>query len=183
MSFSFPRAKRRTLGYQPEQVDAFIAKAREQFSHSEADLMASIDLRRAEFPLVRGGYSISAVDVALDRLEDAFASRELERRMARSGSWVMATKAGELRALLLGRTSRPKRKRFSSTGIVLRGYSKRQVDEFMNSVHKHLESSEPISLDTVRRAVFMAKRGGYAENQVDAFIERLVELLQIERIS
>jgi len=183
VSFSFPSVKRSTLGYKPEQVDAFIAKAREQYARSDIDLLAATDLRHAEFQLVKGGYSISAVDVAIDRLEDAFATRELERRKARVGDWALTRRADELRELLVGRTDRPKGKRFSRTGLVLRGYSRRQVDAFINVVAEHLVSGEALSLDYVRRIVFKAKRGGYAENQVDAFIERVVELLQIERVS
>lgn len=183
MSFSFPTTKRSTLGYKPEQVDAFIAKAREQYARSDIDLLASTDLRHAEFELVKGGYSISAVDIAIDRLEDAFATRELERRKARVGDWALSRRATELKELLLGRTDRPKRKRFAGTGLVLRGYSKRQVDVFIDDVAEHLVSGQALSLESVRRVVFKAKRGGYAENQVDAFIERVVELLQIERVS
>lgn len=183
MSFSFPTAKRSTLGYKPEQVDAFIAKAREQYARSDIDLLVSTDLRHAEFTLVKGGYSITAVDVAIDRLEDAFATRELQRRKERVGDWALNRRAEELRELLLGRTSRPKRRRFSNTGFVLRGYSRKQVDTFIDVVAEHLVSGESLSLDYVRRIVFKAKRGGYAENQVDSFIERVVELLQIERVS
>jgi DivIVA domain-containing protein len=38
-----------------------------------------------------------------------------------------------------------------------------------------------LQLNVVRRAIFKANRGGYVESQVDAFIDRVVEILQIEK--
>jgi DivIVA domain-containing protein len=38
-------------------------------------------------------------------------------------------------------------------------------------------------MSEVRRIVFSAQRGGYAENQVDAFIDRVIQILHYERNS
>lgn len=183
MSFSFPKAKKSVYGYEPTEVDAFIAKAREQYARTEADLLASIDLRRTEFKLVKGGYSISAVDSAIDRLEDTFAERELSRLKARGGYEAIHERAMQIKIALVGRLDRKPGKRFKRTGLILRGYNRRQVERFLARVEKHIESGDALSLDYVRRIIFKASRGGYAENQVDAFIDRVVELLQIERTS
>jgi len=39
----------------------------------------------------------------------------------------------------------------------------------------------PLAMDDVRRVVFNVKRLGYVEAQVDAFIDRVIEALQIEQ--
>lgn len=181
MSFSFPKAKKRQLGYDPAAVDAFIAKAREQYAHREANLLSSNELRRAEFPLMRGGYSVSAVDGALDRLEDAFADAEAKRKVDLLGFDAVADRIVAIKSVLSGRIERPKRKKFSGTGWLLRGYDRKQVDRFMASVRAHIETGKDLDLNSVRRAVFRLKRGGYAEVQVDAFIDKVVELLHFER--
>lgn len=183
MSFSFPKAKGRQYGYDPVSVDAFIAKAREQYAHREANLISSVDLRRAEFPLVRRGYSVSAVDGAIDRLEDAFADLETRHQMTTMGFDVIADRIVAIKAVLVGRLTRPKRHRFDSTGFLLRGYDRKQVDRFMASVLAHIDNGTALELNAVRRAVFRLKRGGYAEVQVDAFIDKVVELLHFERRS
>ena len=43
----------------------------------------------------------------------------------------------------------------------------------------YLEEDQPLSVDNVRRAVFRPAvgRDGYEESQVDAFLERAVELM------
>ncbi|MCX8530634.1 MAG: DivIVA domain-containing protein [Rhodoluna sp.] len=181
MSFTFPKSKRR--GYEPEAVDAFIAKAREQYSHRDANIITSLDLRQAEFPMIRKGYSVSAVDGAIDRLEDAFAKAEIDRKRAAGGYDALRDRIVAIKLLLKGRLDRPKRQHFSSTGLILRGYDRKQVDRFMASVAAHIETGRELDLNSVRRAVFKVKRGGYAEIQVDAFIDRVVELLHIERYS
>ncbi len=181
MSFSFPAAKPNQAGYEQSEVDAFIASAREQFLHPDARNLTALDLRRTEFTIRKGGYSVSAVDAAIDRLEDAFADRELKAKMALGGHHSLVTRAIAIKELLRGRLNRPKGRRFKNTGLILRGYDRKQVDAFLASVAAHLDSGQTLNLDSVRRAVFRVKRGGYAESQVDAFIDRVIELLQIER--
>jgi DivIVA domain-containing protein len=181
VSFTFPKSKGR--GYEPAAVDSFIAKAREQYAHREANIVSSLDLRRSEFPMVKNGYSVSAVDSAIDRLEDAFAKSEIDRKRTAGGFDALRDRKVAIKALLHGRLDRPKRHHFSTTGLILRGYDRKQVDRFLQSVEAHIETGRELDLNSVRRAVFKLKRGGYAEIQVDAFIDRVVELLHIERYS
>ncbi|MEY4424782.1 MAG: hypothetical protein RJB56_409 [Actinomycetota bacterium] len=183
MSFSFPRAAAKANGYVPEQVDAFIAKAREQYSNPNGAVLESSDLRATEFDFVHGGYSIGAVDSALDRLEDSFANREIARQRANAGNEAVADHLARVVEIIRGRLSRPERKKFASTGFLLRGYSKKQVDQLCNQLSTHFESGQAIALDEVRRVIFKATRGGYVESQVDAFIDRVIEALHIERNS
>jgi len=84
MSFDFPHAKPRKLGYDPVAVNQFIERARAEFTADHnGDVLTIAD---QEFPLVKGGYSVTAVDVALDRLEDAFVARKFKQQLSDAGS-------------------------------------------------------------------------------------------------
>ncbi len=180
MSFTFPHAAAKKPGYSPEQVDEFVAKAREQFANEQAQLVSATDVRGTEFDLVHGGYDTTIVDNAMDKLEDTFATREIERQRLQGGEHSIADRLARVVDIVQGRTERPRRKRFSGTGLLLRGYSRKQVDALCEHIERHLVSGAAITLDDVRRIVFNAKRGGYVESQVDAFIDRVVEVLHIE---
>ena len=180
MSYPFPHAKPRKLGYASAEVDEFIAQARAAYTSGGDG--SELHIREKEFTLVKGGYSVTAVDVALDRLEDSFAHRHYERIVQTSGLEALHERANKIRVLLVGRLERPKRKRFDNTGFVLRGYSRKQVDKFLEDVARHIDTRSDISLDEVRKVIFTPKRGGYAEKQVDAFIDAVIELLQIEKV-
>ncbi|MEY4639885.1 MAG: hypothetical protein RLY13_883 [Actinomycetota bacterium] len=181
MSFHFPLAAADKPGYDLPQVDAFIANARAQYADSNLEVVTSNELRNTEFDLVHGGYEISAVDTAMDRLEDAFSSREIQRQKQLRGDAAVIDRLARISEIVNGRLIRPKGKKFSSVGYLLRGYDRKQVDQLCNQVAEHLASKTPLQLNTVRRAIFKAKRGGYVESQVDAFIDRVVEILQIEK--
>lgn len=180
---SFPRSAPKSSGYVPEQVDAFIAKAREQFSNQHASILESSDLRAIEFDFVQGGYSIGAVDSAIDKLEDTFASREIARQRAKAGDGAVADHLARVQEIVTGRLVRPAKKRFGSTSFLLRGYSKKQVDALCAQLISHFEGGQPIGIEQVRRVIFKATRGGYVESQVDAFIDRVIEALHIEHNS
>lgn len=181
MSFSFPRAEAKQPGYLPEQVDSFIARAREQFANPLAGVVTSDQVRGTEFDLVHGGYLIGVVDSAMDRLEDTFAQREIAHQIETKGLYALQDRLLRIQDILRGRIGRPKGQKFTSTGFLLRGYDRKQVDALCESVARHLDSETPLDLLSVRRFIFKAKRGGYVEAQVDAFIDRIVEVLQIEK--
>lgn len=184
MNETFPAAPKGKPGYDREQVDATIAKAREQFANPSSQLITATELRTFEFDLVKkGGYSISAVDGALDRLEDAFAKREIGNQRAALGDHGFADYQSRMTDSITGRCERPKRKRFDSSTLLLRGYSRKQVDALLERIYRHIQGSQALPIEEVRRVIFKSVRFGYQENQVDAFIERVVELLQIERNS
>lgn len=181
MSYSFPLATPDKPGYDQAQVDAFIALARNQFAASTLEVLTSNQLRNTEFDLVHGGYDIIAVDTAMDRLEDTFSAREISRQKQFRGEHALQDRLTRIIEIVNGRLVRPRRNKFSSVGFLLRGYDRKQVDQLCNQVAIHLSSGAPLQLNSVRRAIFKAKRGGYVESQVDAFIDRVVEILQIEK--
>lgn len=183
MSNKFERAKGRKHGYSVEQVDAFVEMARQQYERPEGLLLASERVRETEFDLVRGGYEVSAVDSALDRIEDALADRELKRKLEKRGEHAIADQLERTSEVVRTRAERPKGKRFERVSWPARGYNLKQVDALCNLILEHLVNSEPLLMSEVRRIVFSAQRGGYAENQVDAFIDRVIQILHIERNS
>ena len=60
-----------------------------------------------------------------------------------------------------------------------RSYNTTDVDDLCHELIGYLEEDQPLSVDNVRRAVFRPAVGreGYEESQVDAFLERAVELM------
>jgi DivIVA domain-containing protein len=179
----FALTKGRNHGYSVEQVDAFIEMARQQYERPEGFLLASERVRETEFDLVRGGYNVIEVDSALDRIEDALADRELKRKRDSRGEHALADQLERTSEIVKARAERPKKKRFERVSWPARGYNRKQVDVLCNLVLEHVVNSEPLTMSEVRRIVFSAQRGGYAENQVDAFIDRVIQILHIERNS
>ena len=53
------------------------------------------------------------------------------------------------------------------------------MDNLCHDLIGYLEEDQPLSVDNVRRAVFRPAKGkdGYEETQVDAFLDRVVELM------
>ena len=183
MNTSLPSTKGRKLGYDQAQVDAFIEMARSQYENPSGHLLTSERIRETEFDLVRGGYQVSAVDSALDRIEDALAEREIKRKIENRGPESVADHELRVHEILTNRLNRPKRNRFEKVSWPARGYNKREVDKLCNLILEHFVNQEQLKMSEVRRIVFSAQRGGYAENQVDAFIDRVVQILHIERNS
>ncbi|MFM6963582.1 MAG: DivIVA domain-containing protein [Micrococcales bacterium] len=183
MPNQFPNVSGSKFGYEPSQVDAFITMARDQYDHPEGYLLAADQIRETEFDLIKGGYEVDKVDAALDRIEDALADRELTRKREQRGNFAISDQLERVTELVRGRIERPKGQRFSRVAWPSRGYSRKQVDKLCNLILEHLVNHEELIMAEVRRTVFTAQRGGYAENQVDAFIDRVIQILHIERNS
>ncbi|MEN9752526.1 MAG: hypothetical protein RL670_217 [Actinomycetota bacterium] len=183
MSQHFENAEKHELGYDQVQVDQMVARARAQFADERESLITAAELRKTEFDLVRGGYKIAEVDSAIDRLDDALSAIEIAAVLRHHGIGLIENVMVDAAELLLGRAARPRRQRFSSAGWPLRGYSRRQVDVLVDIIAEHISSDTKINLEQIRRVVFKSRRGGYNEAQVDAFIDKAIELLQLEKNS
>jgi len=182
VSYQFSRAGKTKPGYEPEQVNEFLVFAKDQFSNPESQLLTAELIRATRFRLEKNGYSISAVDAAMEKLEDVFASRELERTIQIIGLQAFNALLQLGQELLENRISKRSRRRFKRRSFPYRGYNRRQVDIFCSQVATHLNQSSELTVKQVRLVAFKTQRGGYAEYQVDAFIEKLVEVLQRESI-
>ena len=180
MSYQFKLADAKKPGYQIDQVDEFIAKARAQYGDANQELLPANRVRAVEFDLVHGGYDIASVDAAIARLEDAFAAREIKHQLETKGDYAITDRFESTKELLFGRVERPKGKKFSRVKWIMRGYNRKQVDALCEHIERHFVSGAPLTVSEVRSSIFKATRGGYVEGQVDAFLDRTIELLQIE---
>ena len=161
-------------GYSVSEVDQLLAIARDQYNQPGAKVLDWRDLTKHAFSLEKGGYEPQAVDSAIDKLQDTFASRELSVRFQNLDS---------LNRLIRGRLARAAKKRFDRSGLFGFGYSVREVEALLKIVDGYLAGDETLEVDEVRGLEFRVVRGGYSEAQVDAFIDRLVELLQEKRFA
>ncbi|WP_104168303.1 DivIVA domain-containing protein [Arthrobacter sp. SX1312] len=177
----FTRVGRRELGYNTRQVDRFLARARGCYDAEDpAAAITSRDVRSMAFDPARGGYDPRAVDAALDRLEDVFAQRERDHLIRTEGEDAWLRQIGRTAAVLRRRLHRPAGERFrrpAKQGSP--SYDIEDVDRLCDDLLQYLENHVPMSVDVVRRAVFREARGadGYEESQVDAFLDRVIELM------
>ena len=171
---TFPKAAKNKLGYSIQEVDSLISRARDQYSNGSAHVLNWRELTSNGFTLEKGGYQPDSVDLAIDKLQDTFASRELS---------VQVNNETALRTLLLVRIARPKGKRFAKVAVMAFGYSRKQVDALLTVVGEYLEGGEKLPIEDVRGLKFKLQRGGYIESQVDSFIDRVVEQIQTDRFA
>jgi DivIVA domain repeat protein len=173
----FPLVTGRERGYDPEQVDAFLARARASFEADGADVLTAADVRRSAFPLVRRGYRIDAVDAAMGRIEDAFAARERERALSQAGARAWVGSSRKLAQEVLDRLSRPQGERFRRVGRLHYGYRIEEVDIVADRIAHYLETGERLTVEQVRTVAFRMQRGGYDEAQVDAVLDAVIEVM------
>jgi DivIVA domain-containing protein len=173
---TFPLTDAKTLGYDPEAVDSFLERAREAFQGSDQSL-TSTDLRAAAFPLKKGGYATTDVDTAVERLEDSFAERERDARIAEVGQDTWNAEARESAQDIVNRTGRPRGRRFRRGSLFSYGYNTTDVDEFTDRILSYFTAGEPLSRADVRNVTFRPQLRGYAESQVDAVLDELVRVM------
>ena len=168
----FERAGRFRKGYHRAQVGDFLERARAVWdAGGPPGAITSWHVRTVGFNMRRGGYLVDPVDSALDRIEDAFVSRE-----ERSGpdSW------GEAEDAVLARLEHDDGHRFPRASLTRAGYRAGQVDDLCRRVREHLVLGRPLTVDHVRTSVFTARRGshGYREAAVDAYLDRVVDVMR-----
>ncbi|KFF59266.1 hypothetical protein JF66_12655 [Cryobacterium sp. MLB-32] len=178
MSTTFPRSAKKTLGYSLEQVEDFLASARQAYdANDDSGPLTAVSIRHTAFSMQKGGYSPQHVDAALERLEDAFAARERERVLSVSGEEEWLREARTSSEVLVARLSRAAGHRFTRTSFLSVGYKRSDVDRFSNRIVKCLRDGRSMSVDEVRTAVFRAERGGYREAQVDVVLDSVIDVM------
>lgn len=180
---TFPTVGKKNLGYEPAEVDAFIALARDQYSRPESRVINWKTLVSTGFQLVKDGYDPVSVDKAIEKLEDTFAERDVKSPAFQFPIVNKTEELIKLRTLLASRAARPSRKKFERVGVLGLGYSRKAVDQIIELVADYLENQIILELDDFRRMKFKVVRGGYVESQVDAYIDRLVEYMQTQRFA
>lgn len=176
MSTTFPHTRKSSLGYNIEQVEDFLEEAKRAYTADRAELVVidSQSIRRIAFGMQKGGYSPVHVDSALERLEDAFASRERERAIRSMGEQAWFAEARAVIQEIDARLTRPIGHRFDRVNFLTAGYSCKDVDRFADRLAKHLRDDQAISIGELRGATFRTKHGGYREAQVDLLIDSAV---------
>jgi DivIVA domain-containing protein len=166
-------------GYHPEEVDDFFTHARTVYEQGPAGALSSKDVRTVAFDLVRHGYSTTAVDAALDRLEAAFVARARADFIAERGRQAWLEHLAEQARTLYGRLTRADGERFDAPKGRQAGYLASDVDALCHRLVAYFDSNAPLAAQDVRSAVFARKKGAgaYAEAPVDAFLERAVDVL------
>lgn len=173
---TFPVTGKREKGYAASQVDEFFDRARTEYDAPQPAL-TSVDIRQAGFDLVRGGYDPRPVDAALERLEQAFAQRERSVALATAGPDAWRAQAKRQARVIVDRLQRPEGKRFRRTGLFSTGYRRHDVDEFSQRIIDVFCVGTPLTADEVRDVTFGRERHGYDEAQVDAVLDRTIEIL------
>jgi len=173
----FPETTGRQKGYEKRAVDAFLAQARAAFEDDEPGALRSSVVRETAFPLVRGGYAIAPVDAALGRIEDAFAAREREQAMSRRGARAWVAESRRTAQTVLDRLTRPRGHRFARVSVFHYGYRIDEVDLVADKLARYIASGDSVTPDQVRAVAFRMQRGGYAEAQVDAVLDAVVEVM------
>ena len=177
MSTTFPRARK--LGYDIDQVEDFLEDARRayQAQPGEQTLVTSESIRQQAFTMKKHGYAPSHVDAALERLEDAFATKERERAFREQGDQAWYADARNNAQVLLDRVVRPRGRRFRRVGIFTLGYAVREVDQLADRISAYFQAGRPLSIEDLRTTAFPAQRGGYNEAQVDVVIDSVIEVM------
>jgi DivIVA domain-containing protein len=180
VSTTFPRTRRSNRGYSVAEVEDFLQEARTAYT-AGATGPAGLDatsIRTIAFTLEKGGYSTAHVDAALERLEDAFATRERERAFAQPGgdaAWY--GQARSTAQVILDRIDRDYGKRFSRVGALSVGYNAKDVDAFADRMADYFQKGVPLSVDEVRTVVFRSSKGGYNETQVDLLLDTVISVM------
>lgn len=181
-STAFPIAPRGEQGYRRADVDTFLGRARATYEGAGGeDPVTASELRRTSFPLVKAGYSARFVDAAVDRLEEIFFERERRAFVQEHGMGEWETEVRAIVADVRGRITRPRGKRFRRRGLFATGYKRSQVDAFIDRVTGLLDGSAPLSTGEVREVMFHTEWRGYDEDQVDALLDSVVELVLASR--
>lgn len=166
----------RERGYHRVAVDTFLSSARHAFE-TGGDGVSANDVRTASFPLVKAGYVVADVDAALGRVEDAFAARARERAVRTHGPGAWVEKARTDAQTILDHLARPPRRRFARTGILTFGYRIDEVDHVSERVVRYLRDGDPLSAEQLRSVAFRMQRGGYREEQVDALLDAVIDVI------
>ena len=177
MSTTFPKTRKR--GYDIDEVEDFLEEARRAYSSplTENAVINAESIRTTAFSMRRGGYSATHVDAALERLEDAFATREREQAIHAMGEGAWHQETRSIAQEVVNRLSRPQRHRFDRAGFMVNGYRRKDVDGLADRILDHLVSGAPLEAKDIRLAAFRPQRGGYKEAQVDLLLDSVIDVM------
>ncbi|GGL00771.1 hypothetical protein GCM10007382_20950 [Salinibacterium xinjiangense] len=179
MSTTFPRIRKSKLGYNVDQVEDFLEEARRAYTAAvdQPNVLGADNIRIMAFAMQKGGYSTTHVDAALERLEEAFASRERERVVASEGDAAWYAKARSSAQTILDRLAREDGHKFSRVGPFTSGYHPVDVDAFAERMVGYFQHGKTLSVEHVRTVVFRTVKRGYNEQQVDLLLDSVIDVM------
>ncbi|MCF2705742.1 DivIVA domain-containing protein [Arcanobacterium haemolyticum] len=174
---TFERVGFFSVGYEPGEVDEFLARAKAAYSEGDSAKFDELDVRNAAFSSKRHGYSPEAVDAALDRLEAAFIQARRAQVVQTSGenAWLNDTYAQA--KSLYPRLLRPAGERFRDAEGW--GYLKDEVDAVIDQLADYFDGKASLSSAQLRDVSFKAAKNenAYDEAVVDTYLERAMTVL------
>ena len=177
MTELFPDAPKGVPGYNKEEVSEFLDRAKRVYEGLEEGVTSS-DIRQVIFTLTpKNGFETTAVDQALWRLEEAFASKERESTTKSSGEAGFYKDIRQQAQEILDRVARPRREKFRLARALRVGYHQADVDHFCDRLVRYFQGEEPLSVATVRNQKFRTQLGGYDEIQVDKVLDETVSVI------
>lgn len=173
---TFKRVSPFAHGYNVEEVDSFLDKARQAYSSEDGSLDEN-DVRSVGFSRARRGYDTAAVDAALDRLEAAFIHLRRAQVISNQGEQAWLKRSYEAAKSLYPRLLRPRGERFADADGW--GYRKQEVDALMGRLARYFDGEAELTSHELRNALFPEAKNSaaYDEAVVDVFIERAVSVL------
>jgi DivIVA domain-containing protein len=175
---TFPNPRKGKPGYDPAEVDAFLDDARRSYTSLDESAVTSDDIRHAAFRVVRShGYSVRHVDAALERLEEAFATRERERAIEQMGEQAYFAETRQTAQEIVDRLARPPGQKFRRASLLARGYHPADVDAFVDRASRYFQQGDALSVDAVRTIAFRGRHGGYDEAQVDLLLDAVIRVM------
>ncbi|EEH63910.1 DivIVA domain repeat protein [Gleimia coleocanis DSM 15436] len=180
MKGKFPRVKFLKKGYDTAAVDEFFEFAEQAYTGGlPASEFSAEQVRRAMFPLVRGGYDPYTVDAALDRMEGGFIQRDRANHVAVNGEAAWLAHVADRATTLYPRLSRPEGERFAHPEKDQPGYSAEAVDAFLARLADFFDQNEPLTVREIRSLTFppAKEQKAYVEGAVDAYLARVIEIL------
>jgi DivIVA domain-containing protein len=179
VSTTFPRTRKSQAGYSVNEVEDFLEDARRAYAadRSAPTVVTAESIRHTAFDMEKGGYSVEAVDAALERLEDAFAAREKDRALSEIGDQAWFGQARSTAQEVLDRLDRPWGHKFKRVNGLTLGYHPKDVDDFGELLTAYFQDGKPMSVEEVRTIAFRTRRGGYNETQVDLFLDAIIGVM------
>ena len=176
----------RKWGYDIAQVDEFLDRAHKAYDSLEP-LLKQEDIQNVSFGLQKGGYSIPQIDAALSRLERAVVDRRTLWDLQRMGRVAWRAQTEALVNTIRGRVKRADNERFSDGEKGSPSYDRKQVYKLIREISDAVEDelnntvseANEINSSYVENVVFTQRTGakGYSEAQVDAYLNRVVQIL------
>lgn len=173
----FPDAPKGQAGYDKAEVQDFLDRAKRAYEGSDEGITSS-DIRQKVFSTTpKEGFDPHAVDQALWRLEEAFASRERASVTEDTGEAGYYKRIRQQAQEILDRVARPRTEKFRRAKLLQPGYHPADVDIFCDRLVRYFQGQEAVSVATVRNQKFRTRLGGYEESQVDRVLDDTVSVI------